>query len=73
MTREQQAAKAQRLQTALGEGYMVRYDDCESGLTRFFFVGTWYLDVPNDVFNGPINVNDYAAPMELKIRSLYHV
>lgn len=73
MNREQQAAKAQRLQMALGDGYQVRYDDCESGLTRFLYSGTCYLEAPNEVFSSQINVIDYVAPMELKMRRMNNV
>lgn len=65
-TRAQQSEWAARLQTALNGGsyngdYSVRFDEGESGLTRLYFMGDLYREVPNEQMTGSVNVPDYKA------------
>lgn len=70
MTREQESTRAYRLQEALGEGYTVAYDCCESCFTNFYFHGELYKKVLNTEFSKPsINVNDYTAPQEMLMKA----
>ena len=72
MTREQQAARAQRLQEALGEDYTVKFDDCESCMTRFLYKGVFYKEIENSEIENPsLNVTDYKAPMQMVIALRY--
>ncbi len=72
MTRAQESARAMKLQELLGEGYEVRYDDCESCKTRFFFMGTYYKEIDNSEISKPgLSISEYAAPMQLKMAKLY--
>ena len=56
------------LRRALGNDYEIRYDDCESCLTRFFYKGVFYKEVPNTEMVPSIDVYDCAAPQELKMQ-----
>ena len=60
MTRAQEAELARRMQEALGEGYKVMYDDCESGMTRFSYNGYEYMEIPNGTMT--MSIGDYRAP-----------
>ena len=72
MTREQQAARAQKLQQALGEDYTVRFDDCESCMTRFLYKGVHYKEIENSELENPfLNVIDYVAPMQMVMALRY--
>lgn len=66
MTREQEAARAFKLMQALGENYNVKYDDCESCLTRVYYKGVLIKEVHNSEMANPrLCVNDYAAPLQM--------
>ena len=65
-TRAQQSEWATRLQTALNGGsyngdYSVRFDEGDSGLTRLYFMGSLYREVPNEQMTGSVNVPDYKV------------
>lgn len=57
--RAEQAMWAQTLERALGNGYQICFDACESGLTYCYFNKQLYKKVPNDEMRGSINVTDY--------------
>lgn len=57
--RAEQAMWAQKLQKALGAGYEIHFDACESGLTFCYHNGKLYKQVPNEEMRGTINVCDY--------------
>jgi len=54
---------ARRMQEALGEGYVVRYDDCESGMTRFYYNGYMYKQIRDGEMT--MNICEYRAPIEV--------
>lgn len=65
--REKQARFADLLETALGKGYRVYFDACDSGMTWFYYHNEFYKRIPNDELSGSINCNDYLAPVEMRI------
>ena len=64
--RETEARIASKLESVLGEDYLIRYDAYDSGMTWFFYRGEFYKRVENSVLNGSINAYDFAAPVELR-------
>ena len=59
--RANEAKWASKLQIALGNGYEIRYDACESGMTFCYYNGELYKQVDNSAMNGSINVYDYRV------------
>lgn len=59
MKRAEQIKWANLLEKALGEGYKVCYDECESCLTRVYYEGELVKEVPNEEMRGSLNVCDY--------------
>ena len=64
-TYSKESAMAMKLQAALGDGYKVHYDFCESGMTAVYFMGNMIHEVPNSAMSGRIAVSDYAAPQQM--------
>lgn len=66
MTMYEAAARADKLQACLGEGYTVHYDYCESCKTAFLYKGILYKEVPDTEIENPnLNVSDYRVPYML--------
>lgn len=67
--RQLRAAKARRLEKALGKYITVLYDANESGQTEFCLnIATGilaYRTAPNAIFDNEINVSDYAPQLGL--------
>lgn len=59
MTRQEQSEWATKLQNALGSGYEIKFDACDSGMTYCYYNGKLYKQVPNDEMCGSVNVIDY--------------
>lgn len=60
---------AKKLQKILGDKYEVRFDDCESGLTRIFYKAKngqmiFIKEVPNGEMKSDLSVTDFALPRE---------
>ena len=64
-TREQQKV-AGFLQEILGSNYIVRYDDCESGMTRVYFkpFNIMTAEVPNSEMHAGISTAPYYVSKE---------
>lgn len=64
--REKQAQIAYELQKMLGEDYTVRFDDCDSGLTRVYYKPLHKLikEVPNESMTKGLSLSDYTASRE---------
>ena len=60
------------LQTTLGDDYIVRYDDCESGFTRIIFkpLNKTVKEVPNNEIHSGISVQAFEASMEDRFRAM---
>ena len=69
-TYSREAAMAMKLQAALGDGYKVHYDLCESGMTVVYYMGNVIHEVPNSAMSGSINVSDYTATQQMLME--YH-
>lgn len=69
--REAEIRTANKLQAFLGDNYEVRYDACESCFTDFYYHGELYKRIENSALSGSLNVNDFAAPFELKFKYAY--
>lgn len=67
MTRAHQAQVATKLQSILGSDYEVRFDELDSGLTRFYYKGRLYKQVENDEICAGLNVCEFSAPTSLKL------
>ena len=54
------------LQEVLGNNYEVRYDDCESGLTRVIFkpLNIMTAEVPNSKMHAGISTGEFEAKRE---------
>ena len=65
-SRAKQAQIAGELQALLGSDYAVRFDDCDSGLTRVYFKPLHKLikEVPNDAMVAGLNVTNFTACRE---------
>lgn len=59
MTRAEQSKWASKLQKALGNGYDIRFDFGDSGMTFCYYNGKLYKQVENSSMCGSINVVDY--------------
>lgn len=70
--RSQEIAVANWLQTVLGDDYTVRYDDCESGLTRVIYrpLNTVTAEVPNSEMHTGISAQDFEASREERFRAM---
>jgi len=73
MTRAQQAEIAAKLQNALNKGerngnYKIEFDMCDSSMTYCYYKGELYKRVLNDEMVPSLNVTEFAAPTELKMR-----
>jgi hypothetical protein len=64
--RQKEIEIANWLQTMLGEDYIVRYDDCESGFTRVIFkpLNKVTAEVPNSEMHTGISTQEYMASRE---------
>lgn len=64
-TAEQQKI-ADWLQEILGRNYVVRYDDCESGMTRVYFkpLNIMTAEVPNSEMHAGISTSPYLVSQE---------
>ena len=64
--RSQEIAVANWLQTVLGEDYTVKYDDCESCMTRVYFNPLHKLvaEVPNSEMRKGISAQAFEASRE---------
>lgn len=60
-SRNEQIKWANKLQSVLGDGYEIRYDANDSGMTKCFHNGVLYKTVENSAMNGGINVYDFKA------------
>lgn len=60
------------LQEVLGSDYSVRYDDCESGLTRVVFkpLHKVIAEVPNSEMRVGISASNYMASKEDRYRAI---
>lgn len=60
------------LQTVLGDDYIVRYDDCESGLTRVIFkpLNKTIKEVPNNEIRSGISSQAFEASREDRFRAM---
>lgn len=65
-TERKQASIAIELQQILGEDYSVRYDDCESGLTRVYFkpLNKLIREVKNDEMVSGLSITSFTANKE---------
>lgn len=61
-TWNEQRKWAMMLQKILGEGYEIRHDACESGMTDCYYKGTLYKRVENTEMKGSLNVHDFRVP-----------
>ena len=61
--RETESKWASKLQKVLGNGYEIRYDACESGMTFCYYNGKLYKQVENSAMCGSINVIDYKVKL----------
>lgn len=70
--RSQEIAVANWLQTALGDDYIVRYDDCESGLTRVTYrpLNKVTAEVPNSEMHKGISVQAFEASREDRFKAM---
>lgn len=61
--RKEQIKIANFLQEVLGDHYTVRYDDCESGLTRVYYrpLNIMTAEVPNSEMHAGISTAPYLA------------
>lgn len=59
MTRREQAMWAFKLEKALGNGYRIWFDACDSGMTYCYYNDRLYKKVENEAMCGSINVNDF--------------
>lgn len=59
--RANEAKWASKLQSALGNGYEIRYDACDSGMTWCYYNGELYKQVENSEMCGSINVYDFKV------------
>lgn len=57
--RAREVAYTLKLQGFLGKNYEIRYDDCDSGLTRCYYKGELYKSVEDGAIDGSTNVGDY--------------
>ena len=64
--RSKEIEVASWLQDVLGENYVVRYDDCESCMTRIVFkpLNKIVREVPNSEMKSGISVQDFEASRE---------
>lgn len=64
--RSKEIEVANWLQDVLGENYAVRYDDCESCITRVVFkpLNKVVAEVPNSEMHTGISVQDFEASKE---------
>jgi hypothetical protein len=64
--RIKQAMIATELQTVLGSDYTVRFDDCDSGLTRVYYkpLNKLLAEVPNETMTAGINFTSFTASAE---------
>lgn len=70
--RTQEIAVSNWLQTMLGDDYIVRYDDCESGLTRVIYrpLNKLIAEVPNGAMHKGISVQDFEASREDRFKAM---
>lgn len=70
--RSQEIAVANWLQTALGDDYIVRYDDCESCLTRVIYkpLNKIVAEVPNSEMHKGISAQDFEASHEDRMKAM---
>jgi hypothetical protein len=70
--RAQEIAVANWLQSVLGDGYIVRYDDCESGLTRVIYkpLNKVTAEVPNSEMHKGISAQGFEASREDRFRAM---
>ena len=66
--RQNEILAVEKLQHFLGSDYSIHYDSLDSGMTYCYYKGEFYKRFPNSELNGSLNVIDYTAPMELKLR-----
>ena len=61
--RSEQIKIANFLQEILGDNYSVRYDDCESGMTRVYFnpLNIMTAEVPNEEMRDGISTSGFMA------------
>lgn len=64
--RAEQIKIAGFLQEILGDAYQVRFDDCESGLTRVYFkpLNIMTAEVPNSEMHAGISTSKFLANRE---------
>ena len=70
--RVEQIAIANWLQDALGSDYEVRYDDCESGMTRVVYrpLHKVIIEVPNSEMHTGISAQKFEASMEDRFKAM---
>ena len=70
--RAEEIRVANWLQDVLGNDYTVRYDDCESCLTRVYFkpLGKVVAEVPNSELHAGISACDYMASYEDRMHAM---
>lgn len=61
--REQGFYLCSKIQDFFGEGFEVRYDAGESGMTHFLYNGHLYKRVPNGDIKPNISIYDYKPTM----------
>ena len=70
--RVKQIAIANWLQDTLGSDYEVRYDDCESGLTRVLYkpLHKVIAEVPNSEMHAGISAQNFEASREDRFKAM---
>ena len=70
--RTEQIKIAGFLQEILGDAYQVRYDDCESGMTRVYFkpLNIMTAEVPNSEMRSGISTSKFFAKREDVFKAL---
>lgn len=72
MNRAEQIEIANKLQSILGNKYTVKYDDCESCMTRVFYTAKngqqiFVKEVPNAEMRSGISVTDFTLSREQRM------
>lgn len=64
-SRENEIKWANKLQQILGNGYEIRYDACDSGMTYCYYNGEIYKRVQNSEMCGNVNACEYRYAFQI--------